>query len=121
MSTALRMKVGVCAAGLSCLMAVGYAQAQQVTEQIKPAQYSDQNTGQPLSADQQRQQMNQQQTTTGERNTTYFRGPDAAGSTDRDANASASVEQYLANCLAIHNQAEIDINQFAQSRRRTTT
>ena len=48
------------------------------------------------------------------RRTTYFRGPEAAGSNDRGT--SASVDHYLANCLLIHNQGEIEINQFAEGR-----
>jgi predicted outer membrane protein len=94
-------------------MVVGYAQAQQqeqVREQIKPAQYADQDTGQPLSdrADSRGERAE------GRRTTTYFRGPDAAGSNDRGA--SASVDHYLANCLLVNNQGEIEINQFAEGR-----
>jgi putative membrane protein len=99
------------AAGLSCLLAVGYAQAQQqVDEHVKPTQYADQDTGQPLRAD----QTPENQSDRREGRTTYFRGPDAAGSSDR--NTSASVDHYLANCLLIHNQGEIEINQFAEGR-----
>ena len=115
MSAALRMKVGMCAAGLSYLMAVGYAQAQQqvreqAREQIKPAQYADQDTGQPLSE----RDARPGERVEGRRSTTYFRGPDAAGSNERGA--SASVDHYLANCLLMNNQGEIELNQFAESR-----
>jgi predicted outer membrane protein len=112
MSAALRTKIGVCAAGLSYLMAVGYAQAQQqqTAELTKPTQYADQNTGQPVAD----QQYGGQLIAQGQRNTTYFRGPEAAGSSDRGANAS--VDNYLANCLLIKNRGEIEINQFAENR-----
>lgn len=125
MSAAPCWKVGLSATGLSCLLMVGYVRAQrQVDEHIKPAQYADQNTGEPLRADQTHQnqtyrgdrgdRMERREGKRGERRTTYFRGPDAAGS--NDGNTSASVNHYLANCLLIHNQGEIAINQFAEGK-----
>jgi putative membrane protein len=114
MSAALRIQVGLCAAGLSYLVAVGYAQAQQqVTEQTKPAQYADQDTGQPLM-DREQNRASRDQRIQNERRTTYFRGPEAAGSNDHGA--SGSVEHYLASCLLMKNQGEIELNQFAEGR-----
>jgi len=112
MSAALRTRIGVFAAGLSYLMAVGYAQAQQqqTRELSKPTQYADQNTGQPVAD----QDGTVEQNVQGQRSTTYFRGPGAVGSADQGANAS--VENYLANCLLIKNRGEIEINQFAEGR-----
>ncbi len=117
MSVALRAKSVVGAAGLSCLMLAGYAQAQQqqTRDLTKPTQYADQDTGQPVADQQQTgQQQPGQSNAQGQRNTTYFRGPEAAGSNDR--NASASVDNYLANCLLIKNRGEIELNQFAEGR-----
>jgi putative membrane protein len=127
MSTALRLKVGMCAAAFSCLVA-GSAQAQQqADEHTKPTQYADQDTNQPLRADQtpenqnyqgqpadRRDRDNRREPNQGQRNTTYFRGPESASSDARGA--TASVEDYLANCLLIHNKGEIEINQFAEGR-----
>jgi predicted outer membrane protein len=98
MSAALRLKVGVFAAGLSYLLAVGYAQAQQQPEQqFRPAQAA----GQAGQA-----QPSQQPSGT----TTYFRGPDstrmAAGG------ASQGLDHYLASCLLIKNDAEVKANEF---------
>jgi predicted outer membrane protein len=127
MSTALRLKVGMCAAGLSCLLA-GSAQAQQrADEHTKPTQYADQDTSQPLRADQtpenqtyqgqsgdRRDRDNRRESNEGQRSTTYFRGPEGAGSNERGA--SAGVDHYLANCLLMKNQGEIELNQFAAGR-----
>jgi putative membrane protein len=109
MSAALRTKDAVFAAGLSYLLAVGYAQAQQVdTHQAKPVQYADQDTAQPLSTDQQGSQQ-------GERSTTFFRGPDTGGTT-ASSPTSEQVDRQLANCLLIKNQAEIEANKFGAER-----
>jgi putative membrane protein len=103
MSAVQRVKIGVCVAGLSCLWMVGYAQAQQ-----QSAQHADQDAGRPL-ADQ--RQPAGQPALNGQRSTTYFRGPGAAGSSDQ--NASQNVDQFLASCLSIKCQAEIEMNKFA--------
>jgi putative membrane protein len=89
---------------------VGYAQAQQqvVQEQAKPAQYADQDTGQPLRD---RIRGSDRRDAGGNRSTTYFRGPDTATATAGSANSE--VDHYLASCLSIKNQAEIEINEFA--------
>ena len=110
MSAARRTMVGVCAAGLSYLWMVGYALAQQqdVQEQVEPAQYADQNTGQPLR---ERMRDSDRREIGGRRSTTYFRGPDAVGANAQSA--SAEVDQYLANCLSIRNQGEIEMIKFA--------
>jgi predicted outer membrane protein len=99
MSAALRLKIGVLAAGLSYLLAVGYAQSQQQAEhQFKPAQ-SDDQAGQA--------QPGQQPGGT----TTYFRGPDA---TRMNAGGSSqNLDRYLANCLLIKNDAEIKASEYA--------
>jgi predicted outer membrane protein len=111
MSAAVRLKVGALAAGLSYLLVVGYAQAQQVQGEIKPAQYADQDTGQAL-----RDQPMQDQTARpqlGHPNTTYYRGSNAGA-------VSQELDYYLANCLQIKNQAEIEANEFAQERADST-
>lgn len=120
MSPVQNWKLGVAAAGLSCLMLAGYAQAQnQADDHTKPVQYADQDTGEPLNADQTHQNQTHradrnQNAGQGQRNTTYFRGSDAAGSNDQIA--SAAVNHYVANCLLIKNRGEIELNRFAQER-----
>jgi putative membrane protein len=102
----------------------GYAQAQQ-EDHTKPTQYADQDTNQPLDASQRPENQTYQQSeqrdsnirresNQGERSTTYFRGPESSGSDAQGT--SASVDNYLANCLLIHNQGEIEMNQFAEGR-----
>jgi predicted outer membrane protein len=114
MSVEQFLKVGVCAAGLSCLMLAGFAQAQsQPDDHTKPVQYADQDTGEPLNADQTHQNQTNR-AAGGERRTTNFRGPEAAGSNERGA--TASVDHYIANCLLMKNRGEIEINEFAQGR-----
>jgi len=113
MSAARQAMVGVCAAGLSYLLMVGYAQAQQqsVQERVQPAQYADQNSGQPLR---ERIRGSERRDIGGRRSTTYFRGPEATGTTA--GSTSSEVDQYLANCLSINNQAEVEMNEFALQR-----
>jgi len=96
MSASLRIKVGVFAAGLSCVLA-GFAAAQR--EEQAPGQPRAGQIDRP--ATRQRQQQRQPYTA-------QFRG------TQGTAGQKQEVERYLASCLSIKNQAEIEANEFAQ-------
>lgn len=107
MFAALRIPLGVCAAALLYLVAADYTQAQQVQQPVKPAPQIDQPPGQPLSDP----NMPDRPRREGQPTTTYFRGPGVAGTAA--TNPVRSVDEFLANCLLIKNQAEIDANEFA--------
>jgi predicted outer membrane protein len=100
MSASLRLKGGVLAAGLSCLVA-GLAVAQQ----LQQAPGTQPRPGQPGQRDRFTTQPAQQ----GQQYTAEFRGTQTAGQA-----VGQEVERYLANCLAIKNHAEIEMTQFAQ-------
>lgn len=95
MSALSKLKVGVLAAGLSCLT-IGNAWAEQETER----EY--QRAGQQAAeqADRTLQQ--------GQPHTAQFRGNQpSAGQSDQ-------VTKYFASCMLAKNQAEVEIGQFAQ-------
>jgi len=98
MSASLKLK-GVLAAGLSCLVA-GLAVAQQLQQapgtQPRPGQLD--RADRPAT----------QQAQPGQPYRAQFRGTQTAGP------ASQEIEHYLANCLLIKNQAEVELSQFAQ-------
>jgi predicted outer membrane protein len=94
------MKVGAFAAGLCCVIAA-YAAAQRVEQ----APRQDQAPGQPRAGQADRPATQQRQPYTAQ-----FRGTQAT------AGQNQEVERYLATCLTIKNQAEIDANEFAQQR-----
>lgn len=94
MSASPRMKVGVFAAGLCCMIAA-YAVAQRQEQPQAPGQPRAGQIDRPATQ-QQRQQYQAQ-----------FRGTQTAGH-------QQDVERYLASCLSIKNQAEIEANQFGQ-------
>jgi predicted outer membrane protein len=102
MSASLRVKTGVLAAGLACLM-LSYVDAQvqspSQTDRVG-VQQTDPATA-PGSA-----------TTTGEANpnrTNYRAAQAAVGGTN-------IVDHYLANCLLNHNKAEVELSQIALQR-----
>jgi predicted outer membrane protein len=97
MSASLKFKVGVLAAALSCTIA-GLAAAQQ-REQAAGERPRTGQIDRPATQPAQR----------GQPYTAQFRGTQTASST-----VSKEVEHYLANCLLIKNQAEIEISEFAQ-------
>jgi predicted outer membrane protein len=103
MSASLKLKGGVLAGALSCLVA-GLAVAQQLQQppgtQPRPGQ-----PGQPGQRDRATTQPAQQ----GQQYTAEFRGTQTTG-----APASQEIENYLANCLLIKNKAEVELSQFAQ-------
>lgn len=97
MSASLRRRVGVVAAGLTCLW-TGYAAAQQVVERAREEIQQAQPAGQA-------EQPAAQQ---GQPFTAQFRGTTTA------AWQSPEIARHLANCLLMKNQAEIEINEFAE-------
>jgi predicted outer membrane protein len=110
------MKFAMAAAVISCLV-VGYAVAQQDTQTpgaTSPAQVRDDAidraaTGQSDRATTQQGERSPAQITerkSAERYTAGFRGTPNAG--------GGQVEKHLAGCLLIKNNAEIEINEFAQ-------
>lgn len=103
MSPARRSELRIAVACASCLLVAGYVQAQQNQQPRTQQQFGQQEATQsgPNLID-------------GQQHTTNFRGPDAAGSTA--SGAAQSVDNYLANCLQIKNNAAIKINEFAEGR-----
>ena len=106
MSASLRLKFGVLAVALFCLgVASALAQRLETTQQ-RPGQI-DRPATQPdrPATQQQNQQQNQQQYTA------RFRGTQG-----QTAGQGQEVERYLASCLTLKNQGEIELSQFAQQR-----
>ena len=105
MSALSKMKVGLIAAGLSCLV-IGFAWAQQETER----EYEREGAPQARDTDADRDVGQIDRSTTLERQprTAQFRGtqPGAAGQQE--------VQQFLASCLLTKNKAEVELAQFAQ-------
>lgn len=105
MSAPLKLRTGVVAAGLSCLV-VGYALAQQVGEQIRP--------GQPAQPGQQAGQLDrpatQQPGQPGQQYTAQFRGSQPTGGQNQE------LEKFIASCLLSKNKAEVEFAQMAQQR-----
>jgi len=100
MSASLRTRIGVVAAGLSCLL---LATAAAVEINPAPGQSNPSRTGQIDRA--QAPQIGQQ-TLPGQPYTAGYRGQ--AG-----AQPSQEVERYLANCWLNNNKAQIELSQFA--------
>jgi predicted outer membrane protein len=102
MSATPKLRIGIAAAGLSCLFA-GYVLAQQLIEQPREDAAAQQQTDPDRTAG----QIDRAQTTRQEY-TAQFRGNQNAGAQNQD------VQKYIAGCLLSKNQAEVEINQFAQ-------
>jgi predicted outer membrane protein len=103
MSASLRLRLGIAAAGLSCLFA-GYGLAQQLTERERESA-AQQRTDSSQPAGQ-----TDRATTERREYTARFRGaPTTAG------NPSVEVERFLANCLLAKNQSEVELGKLAQS------
>jgi predicted outer membrane protein len=100
MSASLHLKVGVLAAVLSCMLAgQAAAQLQELREQAVGERSRTSQIDRPTTQPAQR----------GQPYTAQFRGTQATGTA-----ASMDLEHYLAQCLLIKNQAEIELSQFAQ-------
>src|SRR5262245_17818431 len=110
MSIAPRLSTALAAAGVTCLLIAGYAQAQQVQQPPASGQFGNQNIRRTPSD----QQQADQHLIQGQQRTTHFRGPDAAGSTA--TNSARDLDNYIANCLIIKNEAEIKASEFAEQR-----
>jgi predicted outer membrane protein len=96
MSASLKLRVGVVAAGLSCLV-IGYAWAQQQQDDLPRA------SEQPRTG-----QIDRPATQEGQQYTAQFRGTQAT------AGQNQQVQQFLAACLLAKNQAEVELGQLAQ-------
>jgi predicted outer membrane protein len=108
MSASPRLRIGVMAAGLSCL-ALGLAQAQQVQnpdrtrdDQSRPSASGQTDRSSTLQSD---------RPTTLERRTANFRGPQTTA-----AGANAVVDRFLANCLLAKNKSEVELSEIAQQK-----
>jgi predicted outer membrane protein len=99
MSAPLKLRVGVVAAGLSCLV-MGYAWAQQVIERERPAQARD--AAQPGQIDRPATQQQRQPYTA------QFRGTQATGGQKEE------LRQFIASCLLAKNKAEVEFAQLAE-------
>src|SRR2546423_10194592 len=112
MSASLRFRVGVVAAGLSCLL-LGYAVAQQATTRGSDPSASGQTD---RSSAQQSDRSTTQSTdkTYGEsaqsRTTNYRAGQTTAGG------PSQAIDHYLANCLLGKNQSEVQLSELAKEK-----
>jgi predicted outer membrane protein len=103
MSATPKLRIGIAAAGLSCLFA-GYLLAQQLIDQPREGAAVQQQADPDRSAG----QIDRARTTRQEY-TAQFRGNQgAAGMQNQE------VQKYIANCLLSKNQSEVEINEFAQ-------
>jgi predicted outer membrane protein len=107
MSASPRLRIGVVAAGLCCLL-LGYAIAQQQqpagqtrTRERDPSASGQTDRSSPLQIDR----------STAERRTANYRGAQANAS-----GANRAVEHYLANCLLARNEAEVQLSEIAQQK-----
>jgi predicted outer membrane protein len=105
MSASLRLRIGVVAAGLSCL-ALGYAAAQQDQPSGQPRESASSASGQT-----DRSSTQQYDRSTAERRTANYRGPNATAGGQNQA-----VDRYLASCLLAKNQAEVQLSEIAQQK-----
>jgi predicted outer membrane protein len=102
MSASPRLRFGILAAGLSCLLA-GYVVAQQEAVQEQPSAAIDQPAAQPTVGQTDRPSTQRREYTAN------FRG--------NQANAGAQqqeVQRYITGCLLSKNQAEVELGEFAQ-------
>lgn len=103
MSATPKLRIGIAAAGLSCLFA-GYVLAQQLIDQPREGAAVEQQTDPDRSAG----QIDRAKTTRQEY-TAQFRGNQpGAGMQGRE------VQKYIVACLLSKNKAEVEINEFAQ-------
>ena len=113
MSAHVSLRIGVIAAGLSCLL-LGYAAAEQETsgqarsERSNAAGQSDRSSTQ--QSDRATTQRNDRTYGTSQRRTANYRGENAVGGQNQ------AVERYLAGCLLAHNQSEVQLGEFAQQK-----
>ncbi len=108
MSASQRLKMGVAAAGLTCLL-LSYAAAQQVqsTDQTRSNQFGASAAGQSdRSATQQ-----SDRASTLQRRTANYRGEQASA-----AGANQVVDRYLAACALAHNESEVQLSEIAQKK-----
>ncbi len=113
MSASPSLRIGVIAAGLSCLL-LGYAAAEQETsgqtrsDRSSAAGQSDRSSTQ--QSDRATTQRIDRTYATPQRRTANYRGENAVGGQNQ------AVERYLAGCLLAHNQSEVQLSEFAQQK-----
>ncbi len=121
MSASLRLRIGVVAAGLSCLL-LGYAAAQQgqTAGEISttPSRGTDANASGQIdrSSGQQTERSTAPNSevisgSTAQRSTADYRGAHAAV-----AGPNQAVDHYLAGCLLAKNEAEVQLSELAQQK-----
>jgi predicted outer membrane protein len=103
MSATPKLRIGIAAAGLSCLFA-GYVLAQQLIDQPREGAAVEQQADPDRSAG----QIDRAKTTRQEY-TAQFRGNQPGAGMQ-----SQEVQKYIAGCLLSKNKAEVEINEFAQ-------
>lgn len=103
MSATPKLRIGIAAAGLSCLFA-GYVLAQQLIDQQREGAAVEQQADPDRSAG----QIDRSKTTRQEY-TAQFRGNQPGAGA-----ANQEVQKYIVGCLLSKNQAEVQINEFAQ-------
>jgi predicted outer membrane protein len=112
MSASLNLKLGVVAAGLSCLL-IGYAGAQQVQSPGQSRSGRQNAFGQSDRSS--TQQTDRSAARRGER--TYGESAQQRTANYRGAtNGSQAVDRYLAACLLGQNESEVQLSQIAQQK-----
>jgi predicted outer membrane protein len=103
MSATPKLRIGIAAAGLSCLFA-GYVLAQQLIDQPREGAAVEQQADPDRSAG----QIDRAKTTRQEY-TAQFRGNQQGA-----AMQNQEVQKYIVGCLLSKNKAEVEINEFAE-------
>lgn len=114
MSASLKLRVGVVAAGLSCLL-LGYAVAQQTSERLRGSTSNAAGQTDRSSATQSDQSTTPSSNQT-YRETTQHRTANYRGAQTTAGGQDQAVERYLASCLLGKNQSEVQLSELAQQK-----
>src|SRR5436190_3312615 len=112
MSALIRFRVGVVAAGLSCLL-LGYAAAQQATTRGSNSNASGQ-TDRSSAQQSDRSSSSSADRTFGE--SAHSRTANYRGATAAAGGQSQAVNHYLASCLLAKNEGEVQLSEIAQQK-----
>src|SRR2546423_11096340 len=112
MSASLRFRVGVVAAGLSCLL-LGYAVAQQATTRGSDPNASGQTD---RSSAQQSDRSTTQSTDKTFGESAQSRTANYRGATAKAGGQNQAVDHFLASCLLAKNQGEVQLSEIAQQK-----
>src|SRR5689334_22877391 len=111
MSASLRFRVGVVAAGLSCLL-LGYAAAQQATTRgSDPSASGQTDRSSAQQSDRSTTQSTDRTFESGQSRTANYRGAQTTAGGQNQA-----VDHFFANCLLGENQAEVQLSELAKEK-----